>query len=103
MEIVEDLPGVTSVLVPVSGGGSPGNNLELASIGSIGFWLKTTTPDLQVAIALDDPTERGLMAVHSYFDRRPYVEYDPAGVPTYVEQHRTLAGVGNGPDGPRLP
>jgi uncharacterized lipoprotein YddW (UPF0748 family) len=38
----------------VSGGGSPGNNLELASIGSVGFWLKTTTPDLQVAIALDD-------------------------------------------------
>lgn len=41
-------------------------------------------------VFLDDPTERGLIAVHSYFDRRPYVEYDATGTPTYVEQHRTL-------------
>lgn len=41
-------------------------------------------------IFLDDPGERGLLAVHSYFDRSPYVEQDEAGVPTYVEQHRTL-------------
>ncbi|WP_162908228.1 class I SAM-dependent methyltransferase [Allorhizocola rhizosphaerae] len=39
---------------------------------------------------LDDPTEAGLYAVHSYFDRRAYVEEDDRGVPTYVEHHRTL-------------
>jgi SAM-dependent methyltransferase len=37
----------------------------------------------------DDPGELGLTAVQSYFDRRPYVEHTD-GVPTYVEQHRTL-------------
>jgi ubiquinone/menaquinone biosynthesis C-methylase UbiE len=41
-------------------------------------------------IFLDDPGERGLVAVHSYFDRTPYVEYDERGVPSYAEQHRTL-------------
>ncbi len=41
-------------------------------------------------IFLDDPGERGLVAVHSYFDRTPYVEYDDAGAVSYVEQHRTL-------------
>ena len=41
-------------------------------------------------IFLDDPGEGGLVAIHSYFDRRPYVEHDPTGTPTYVEQHRTL-------------
>lgn len=38
----------------------------------------------------DDPGEEGLQATNSYFDRRPYVEQDAAGVPSYVEQHRTL-------------
>jgi hypothetical protein len=28
--------------------------------------------------------------VHSYFDRRPYVEYDETGAASYVEHHRTL-------------
>jgi SAM-dependent methyltransferase len=41
-------------------------------------------------VFLDDPGERGLVAVHSYFDRTPYVEYDEDGAATYVEQHRTL-------------
>ena len=41
-------------------------------------------------IFLDDPGEGGLVAVHSYFDRRPYVEQDEHGVPRYVEQHRTV-------------
>jgi hypothetical protein len=41
-------------------------------------------------IFLDDPTERGLVAVHSYFDRTPYVECDDTGAATYVEHHRTL-------------
>ena len=42
-------------------------------------------------IFLDDPAEPGLVAVHSYFDRTPYVEYDDAGAATYVEHHRTLS------------
>lgn len=39
---------------------------------------------------LDDPGEGGLVAVHSYFDRRAYVEEDDRGVATYVEHHRTV-------------
>jgi SAM-dependent methyltransferase len=38
----------------------------------------------------DDPGEGGLTVDQSYFDRTPYVEVDGAGVPTYVEHHRTL-------------
>jgi SAM-dependent methyltransferase len=38
----------------------------------------------------DDPTEAGLTARDSYFDRRPYVEYDEHGAATYAEHHRTL-------------
>ncbi|GLZ76941.1 SAM-dependent methyltransferase [Actinorhabdospora filicis] len=39
---------------------------------------------------LDDPTEPGLAAVHSYFDRNAYVEEDESGAVTYVEHHRTV-------------
>jgi ubiquinone/menaquinone biosynthesis C-methylase UbiE len=39
---------------------------------------------------LDDPDEGGLVAVHSYFDRRAYVEQDSRGRATYVEHHRTM-------------
>jgi len=38
----------------------------------------------------DDPGPDGLTVTQSYFDRTPYVEIDAAGVPTYVEHHRTL-------------
>jgi SAM-dependent methyltransferase len=38
----------------------------------------------------DDPTEQGLRAARSYFDRRAYVEVGDDGVPTYVEPHHTL-------------
>jgi SAM-dependent methyltransferase len=38
----------------------------------------------------DDPGQRGLRAVHSYFDRRAYVEEDERGTATYVEHHRTV-------------
>jgi SAM-dependent methyltransferase len=38
----------------------------------------------------DDPGERGLTAIQSYFDRSPYVEVDRDGVPAYAEHHRTL-------------
>jgi SAM-dependent methyltransferase len=54
-----------------------------------GRWIFSITHPMRW-IFLDDPGERGLVAVHSYFDRLPYVEQDDAGVPTYVEQHRTM-------------
>ncbi|ASU81933.1 SAM-dependent methyltransferase [Nocardiopsis gilva YIM 90087] len=38
----------------------------------------------------DDPTEAGLVACDSYFDRRAYVEEDDAGRAIYVEHHHTL-------------
>ena len=54
-----------------------------------GRWVFSVTHPMRW-IFLDDPGEGGLVAVHSYFDRRPYVESSPDGAPTYVEQHRTL-------------
>jgi len=54
-----------------------------------GRWVFSVTHPMRW-IFLDDPGEGGLVAVHSYFDRRPYVEQDDHGVATYVEQHRTL-------------
>lgn len=38
------------------------DNLQFESIGSVGLWLKTDDPDLQISIALDDPStgDRGL-------------------------------------------
>ena len=39
----------------------------------------------------DDPTEAGLTASQSYWDRTPYVEVDDeTGTTSYVEHHRTL-------------
>ncbi|MEU8297370.1 class I SAM-dependent methyltransferase [Micromonospora sp. NPDC048909] len=52
-------------------------------------WVYSVTHPMRW-IFLDDPGEGGLRAVHSYFDRSPYVEQDDAGVASYVEQHRTL-------------
>lgn len=54
-----------------------------------GRWVFSVTHPMRW-IFLDDPGEGGLVAVHSYFDRRPYVEHGADGTPTYVEQHRTL-------------
>ncbi|MER7167363.1 class I SAM-dependent methyltransferase [Micromonospora sp. NPDC000207] len=54
-----------------------------------GRWVFSVTHPMRW-IFLDDPGEGGLRAVHSYFDRDPYVEQDATGLPTYVEQHRTL-------------
>ncbi|WP_213455333.1 class I SAM-dependent methyltransferase [Rhizomonospora bruguierae] len=54
-----------------------------------GAWVFATYHPMRW-IFLDEPGETGLMAVNCYFDRRPYVEQDAAGVPTYVEQHRTF-------------
>jgi SAM-dependent methyltransferase len=38
----------------------------------------------------DDPGAAGLTVATSYFDRRPYVEEDDDGHPTYAEHHRTI-------------
>jgi len=54
-----------------------------------GRWVFAVTHPMRW-IFLDDPGERGLVAVHSYFDRTPYVESDESGTATYVEHHRTL-------------
>ncbi|WP_432975799.1 class I SAM-dependent methyltransferase [Dactylosporangium sp. CA-233914] len=54
-----------------------------------GRWAFSITHPMRW-VFLDDPGEGGLVAVHSYFDRRAYVEEDERHVPTYVEQHRTL-------------
>jgi len=54
-----------------------------------GAWVFAVTHPLRW-VFLDDAGEGGLVAVHSYFDRRPYVEEDVAGVPTYIEAHRTV-------------
>jgi SAM-dependent methyltransferase len=54
-----------------------------------GTWIFSITHPMRW-IFLDEPGDEGLKAIHSYFDRRPYVEQDGSGVPSYVEQHRTL-------------
>ncbi len=54
-----------------------------------GTWTFAVVHPIRWAFA-DDPSERGLTAIRSYFDRRPYVETDDAGQVTYAEYHRTL-------------
>jgi SAM-dependent methyltransferase len=54
-----------------------------------GVWVYATYHPMRW-IFKDDPGEDGLSVVNSYFDRRPYVEQDLTGTPTYLEQHRTL-------------
>ncbi len=54
-----------------------------------GRWVFSATHPMRW-IFLDDPGPDGLVATNSYFDRRPYVEYDENAVPVYVEHHRTL-------------
>lgn len=54
-----------------------------------GRWVFSVTHPVRWAFP-DDPTTRGLTAIRSYFDRRPYVETDDAGIVTYAEHHRTL-------------
>ena len=51
----------------------------------------------------DDPSEAGLVASQSYWDRRPYVEVDDeTGQVAYVEHHRTLGRLGGAAGGSRL-
>lgn len=56
--VISKTAGASSYLLRhVSGDPTAGDynsNPNFASIGTIGFWLKTTSPDVQVAIALDD-------------------------------------------------
>jgi SAM-dependent methyltransferase len=54
-----------------------------------GRWVFAVTHPMRWVFP-DDPGAEGLIATQSYFDRRPYVELDPAGQPVYVEHHRTL-------------
>lgn len=54
-----------------------------------GRWVFSVTHPLRWAFP-DDPSEAGLRATRSYFDRRPYVETDDAGRLTYAEHHRTV-------------
>lgn len=54
-----------------------------------GRWVFAVTHPLRWAFP-DDPSERGLTAIRSYFDRTPYVETDAAGTVEYAEYHRTV-------------
>ncbi len=53
-----------------------------------GRWVFSVTHPIRWAFP-DDPSEHGLTAVRSYFDRTPYVESD-GGEVTYAEFHRTF-------------
>ena len=54
-----------------------------------GSWVFSITHPMRW-IFFDEPGEDGLIARNSYFDRSPYVEQGEDGIPSYVEQHRTL-------------
>jgi len=54
-----------------------------------GRWVFAATHPVRWSFP-DSPGPDGLTATMPYFDRRPYVEFDADGVPTYVEHHRTL-------------
>ena len=54
-----------------------------------GLWAFAVTHPLRWAFP-DDPSERGLTATRSYFDRRPYVETEEDGRVAYAEYHRTI-------------
>lgn len=54
-----------------------------------GRWVFAVTHPIRWCFP-DDPGPGGLVARESYFDRRPYVEYDEGGRAAYLESHRTL-------------
>jgi SAM-dependent methyltransferase len=54
-----------------------------------GRWVFATSHPVRWAFP-DDPGIAGLTAIRSYFDRTPYVEFDTAGSPNYVEHHYTI-------------
>ncbi len=57
-------PGGAWFVRHVSGVGAPANNVSRPAVGSVGFWARTTDPDLRVSIVVDDPSlatgERGI-------------------------------------------
>ncbi len=54
-----------------------------------GRWVFSVTHPIRWSFP-DDAGPGGLTDTTSFFDRRPYVEVDETGTPTYVEHHRTL-------------
>jgi SAM-dependent methyltransferase len=54
-----------------------------------GRWVLSVTHPIRWAFP-DDPSEHGLTATRSYFDRRPYAEIGASGRVRYAEYHRTL-------------
>ncbi|GIG23351.1 SAM-dependent methyltransferase [Cellulomonas chitinilytica] len=54
-----------------------------------GRWVLSVTHPVRWAFP-DDPSEHGLTATRSYFDRRPYVELGTSGRVRYAEYHRTI-------------
>lgn len=54
-----------------------------------GKWIFSVTHPMRWSFP-DAPGPEGLTATMSYFDRRPYVEFDAAGTATYAEHHRTI-------------
>jgi SAM-dependent methyltransferase len=54
-----------------------------------GRWVFSTNHPMIWCLP-DEPDERGMRVIQSYFDRRAYLERDGAGRPAYVETHRTM-------------
>lgn len=54
-----------------------------------GRWVFSVTHPFRWCFP-DDPSPEGLRASLSYWSSSPYLEYDEAGTPVYVEHHRTV-------------
>ncbi len=58
-------PGGAWFVRHVSGVGAPSNNVSRPALGSVGFWARTSTPDLQISLVVDDASlatgERGVL------------------------------------------
>ena len=56
-------PGGAWFVRHVSGAGNPANNVSRPAVGSVGFWAKTTNPNLRISLVVDDASlltgERG--------------------------------------------
>lgn len=55
-----------------------------------GRWAFSVTHPVRWCLP-DEPGPDGLTVRESYFDRRPYVEFDAQGQATYAEHHRTMS------------
>jgi len=60
----ENHPGGAWFARHVSGGGDPANNISRPAVGSVGFWAKTSDPNLSISLVVDDASgqtgDRGL-------------------------------------------